>query len=160
MLCLYTFKNRHMHTYSRSVIIRAPIEEVFLFHTDVRNLIKITPSFIKVNVVHADPPGLGQKVSLNIRQFGVIPLNMLMEFFMYEYPTCLADKQIKGPFSSMIQYRYFEDVGGGYTRMKDVFEFSLPFGVLGRLAYSLIVKKMIESMFIYRQNMTKKILES
>lgn len=149
-----------MHTYSRSVIIRAPIEEVFLFHTDVRNLIKITPSFIKVNVVHADPPGLGQKVSLNIRQFGVIPLNMLMEFFMYEYPTCLADKQIKGPFSSMIQYRYFEDVGGGYTRMKDVFEFSLPFGVLGRLAYSLIVKKMIESMFIYRQNMTKKILES
>lgn len=149
-----------MHTYSRSVIIRAPIEEVFLFHTDVRNLIKITPSFIKVNVVHADPPGLGQKVSLNIRQFGVIPLNMLMEFFMYEYPTCLADKQIKGPFSSMIQYRYFEDVGGGYTRMKDVFEFSLPFGILGRLAYSLIVKKMIESMFIYRQNMTKKILES
>ena len=149
-----------MHTYSRSVIIRAPIEEVFLFHTDVRNLIKITPSFIKVNVLHADPPGLGQQVSLHIRQFGVIPLNMLMEFFMYEYPTCLADKQIKGPFSSMIQYRYFEDVGGGYTRMKDVFEFSLPLGILGRLAYSLIVKKMIESMFIYRQNMTKKILES
>jgi len=60
----------------------------------------------------------------------------------------------------MVQYRYFEDLGGGYTRMKDVFEFSLPFGILGRMAYSLIVKNMVEVMFVHRQNMTKKLLES
>ncbi len=149
-----------MHSYTRSVIIRAPIEEVFLFHTDVRNLVRITPSFIKVDVIHADPPGPGQHVQLRVRQFGFLPLNMLMEFFIYDYPTSLADRQIKGPFSSMVQYRYFEDMGGGYTRMKDVFEFSLPLGMLGRMAYSLIVKKMIEVMFVYRQNMTKKLIES
>ncbi len=149
-----------MHSYTRSVIICAPIEEVFLFHTDVRNLVKITPSFIKVKILHAEPPGLGQHVTLNIRQFGMFPMNMVMEFFMYDYPTCLADRQIKGPFSSMIQKRYFEDVGGGYTRMKDVFEFTLPFGIVGRMLHALVVRKIIEIMFVYRQNMTKKILES
>lgn len=149
-----------MHSFTRSVIISAPIEEVFLFHTDVRNLVKITPSFVKARIIHADPPGLGQQVQLSIRQFGFLPLNMLMEFFIYDYPTSLADRQIKGPFSSMVQYRYFEDLGGGYTRMKDVFEFSLPFGILGRMAYSLIVKNMVEVMFVHRQNMTKKLLES
>jgi ligand-binding SRPBCC domain-containing protein len=148
-----------MHTYSRSVIIRAPIEEVFLFHTDVHNLINITPPFIKVKVLHADPPGIGQNVHLKVRQFGFIPLTMHMEFFLYDYPICLADRQIKGPFSSMVQYRYFEDLGGGYTRMKDVFEFSLPLGFLGKLAYTFVMKKLIEQMFVFRQNMTKKILE-
>jgi ligand-binding SRPBCC domain-containing protein len=149
-----------MHTFTRNVIIRASVEEVFLFHTDVQNLLRITPSFIHVKILHADPPGPGQHVQLNIRQFGIIPMKMHMEFFMYEFPNCLADRQLQGPFSSMVQYRYFEDVGGGYARMKDVFEYTLPFGILGVLAQKLFLGKLIERMFVHRQNLTKKILES
>lgn len=148
-----------MHSFTRNIIIRSPIEEVFLFHTDVRNLIKITPSFIKVRVEHADPAGLGQRVHLHVRQFGLLPMRMHMEFFLYEYPSCLADRQIKGPFKKMIQYRYFEDMGGGYTRMRDVFEYELPLGVLGKLAHSLFIGTMIAKMFTHRQNMTKQLLE-
>jgi ligand-binding SRPBCC domain-containing protein len=148
-----------MYSFTRNVIIRASIEEVFLFHTDVTNLVRITPGFIKVDIERADPPGQGQRVHLLIKQFGLIPMRMHMEFFLYEYPSCLADRQIKGPFKQMIQYRYFEDMGGGYTRMRDVFEYDLPFGILGRMAHSLLVRTMIEKMFIHRQNTTKKILE-
>ncbi|MFM7156815.1 MAG: SRPBCC family protein [Bacteroidota bacterium] len=148
-----------MHRFSRSIIIRTSIEEAFLFHTDVRNLVQITPSFLKVNIVHADPPGLGQHVLLRILQFGFIPLNMHMEFFVYDFPHCLADRQLKGPFTSMVQHRYFEDVGGGYTRMEDIFEYSLPFGIFGRFAHVLLMRKLIEHMFVYRQNETKKLLE-
>lgn len=148
-----------MHSFTRNVIIRSSIEEVFLFHTDVTNIIKITPPFIKVTVEHADRAGLGQKVHLLIKQFGIIPMRMHMEFFLYDYPTCLADRQMKGPFKKMTQYRYFEDVGGGYTRMRDVFEYELPLGIIGRLAHSLFVGAMITKMFTHRQNMTKKLLE-
>jgi ligand-binding SRPBCC domain-containing protein len=148
-----------MHSYTRNIIIRSPIEEVFLFHTDVKNLIRITPPFIKVIVEHADPAGQGQNVHLLVKQFGIIPMRMHMEFFLFDYPACLADRQITGPFKSMIQYRHFEDMGGGYTRMCDVFEYELPFGKLGKIAHSLFVKKMIEQMFVHRQNITKKLLE-
>lgn len=148
-----------MHSFTRNIIIRSPIEEVFLFHTDVNNLIRITPPFIKVIVEHADPAGQGQRVNLLVKQFGFIPMRMHMEFFLYDYPACLADRQVKGPFKKMVQYRYFEDMGGGYTRMRDVFEYELPFGSLGKLAHSLLIRKMIEQMFTHRQNITKKILE-
>jgi len=43
--------------------------------------------------------------------------------------------------------------------MRDVFEYELPFGSLGKLAHSLLIRKMIEQMFTHRQNITKKILE-
>ena len=148
-----------MHSYTRSIIIRSPIEEVFLFHTDVKNLLRITPSFLKISVERADQAGQGQQVHLLVKQFGIIPMRMQMEFFLYDYPACLADRQLKGPFKSMTQYRYFEDMGGGYTRMRDVFEYCLPLGILGKIAHSLFIGKMIESMFIHRQNITKKMLE-
>lgn len=148
-----------MHSFTRSIIIRSPIEEVFLFHTDVRNLLRITPSFLKIDIERADPAGQGQQVHLLVKQFGIIPMRMQMEFFLYDYPASLADRQLKGPFKSMTQYRYFEDMGGGYTRMRDVFEYSLPFGFLGNIAHSLFVGTMIEKMFIHRQNITKKMLE-
>lgn len=148
-----------MHSYTRSIIIRSPIEEVFLFHTDVKNLLRITPSFLKIEVERADSAGEGQQVHLLIKQFGIFPMRMQMEFFLYDYPASLADRQIKGPFKSMTQYRYFEDMGGGYTRMKDVFEYSLPFGLIGKIAHSIFVGTMIEKMFVHRQNITKKLLE-
>jgi hypothetical protein len=83
-----------------------------------------------------------------------------MKFVEFEYPSLLSDIQLKGPFKSMKQRRVFEDIGDGYTRMTDYFQYELPLGVLGLCAHVLFVESMIKYMFIHRQNATKKLLES
>ena len=149
-----------MNSYTKSIVIRAIPEEVFLFHTDVNNLVKISPSFVKVSVLHADPPGLGQEVHIKVMQFGIFPIIMKMKFIEYEYPKVLTDMQLTGIFKSLKQVRIIEDIGDGYTRLTDKFEYEMPFGFLGIIAHVLFVRAMIQSMFTFRQNATKKLLES
>jgi ligand-binding SRPBCC domain-containing protein len=103
---------------------------------------------------------VGQEVHLIVKHFKLIPTEMHMKFVDFEYPCVLSDTQLKGPFKTMIQRRVFEDIGDGYTRMTDYFQYELPFGVFGLFAHILFVESMIKSMFIFRQNATKKILES
>ena len=149
-----------MHYFERSIIIKCHQEEVFLFHTDVKNLLKISPKHLDISVKRCDPIGVGQEVHLIVKHFKLIPTEMHMKFVDFEYPSLLTDTQLKGPFKSMIQKRVFEDIGDGYTRMTDYFQYELPLGVLGLCAHVLFVESMIKFMFIFRQNSTKKLLES
>ncbi len=148
-----------MEKFQRSITIKAPIETVFHFHDDTRNLLKITPPNIKVTIEHATAPGLGQIVELKVRQFGFLTSHMKMQFVEYNPPTLFSDRQLKGPFKSMFQRRILSEKNGE-TTLTDIFEYELPFGWLGKLAHTLFVRKQIEEMFTYRQEMTKRILEA
>jgi ligand-binding SRPBCC domain-containing protein len=149
-----------MHVYERSILIKAACQDVFDFHLDPQNLPKITPGFISVKILQAGPPGLGQEVILRLTQFGIPAGTMHMKFTEFEYPFRLSDTQLKGPFKKMFQRRIFTDIGDGYTRLTDRFEYELPLGLLGRLAQKILVGRMIEQMFVYRQNALRKFLET
>ena len=44
--------------------------------------------------------------------------------------------------------------------MKDHVKYQLPFGIIGRIAQSILVKKKIENIFIYRRKVLEKIFEN
>jgi ligand-binding SRPBCC domain-containing protein len=48
----------------------------------------------------------------------------------------------------------------GKTELTDIVEYETPFGFLGRIANTLVIRRQVEEMFSYRQAATKRLLES
>lgn len=148
-----------MERYASSIVIDAPIDRVFHFHDDTRNLLRITPPHIKVRIDAAGTPGPGYRVTLTVRMFGILPMRLVVRITEYDAPHRMADEQVRGPFRTWKQTRLLRSVEGG-TELTDVVEYATPFGWLGRVANAVIIRRQIRSMFDHRQAATKRILES
>jgi ligand-binding SRPBCC domain-containing protein len=148
-----------MERHSRSIVINAPIEQVFHFHDDTRNLLKITPPNINVRIKAMGTPGLHYQVTLTVVMFRLLPMKWVVRITEYEPPFRMTDEQVSGPFTTWKQTRLLREVEGG-TELTDVVEYEAPFGVLGRIANALVIKRQIADMFSYRQQATKRLLES
>jgi hypothetical protein len=66
-----------------------------------------------------------------------------------------VDVQLKGPYKMWRHRHDFEDVEGG-TRMTDGVDYELPFGLLGQLARWLFVRRQVEQIFNYRNEVVVK----
>jgi len=149
-----------MPTYQRSVEIHAPIENVFHFHDDTKNLVKITPPDTKVEILRMDAAGKGQHVLLRITQFKFFKTMWEIVITAYDPPRRMVDEQLQGPFKNWTQVRQIEDLGGGVTRLTDTVDYKLPLGFLGQFVAGFLVARKVRKMFEYRQIKTKEILES
>ncbi len=148
-----------MERIEQTVVIDAPIERVFHFHDDTNNLLKITPPNIKVSIETMGNPGLGYEVTLKIRQFASFVMRWHVKITAYQPPVLMVDEQVRGPFASWKQTRRLQTVNGK-TELTDIVEYEAPFGVLGRIANALVIRRQVEAMFAFRQAATKRLLES
>jgi ligand-binding SRPBCC domain-containing protein len=148
-----------MERIEQRIVIAAPIEQVFHFHDDTRNLLRITPPSIKVAIETMGEPGLGYEVVLKVRQFGIFTMRWKVKITEYTSPTLMSDEQVSGPFAFWKQTRRLRNVEGG-TELTDIVEYQPPFGILGRIANALVIRNQVQQMFTYRQAATKRILES
>ncbi len=148
-----------MELIEQRILIAAPIEQVFHFHDDTRNLLRITPPSIKVAIETMGEPGLGYEVVLKVRQFGIFTMRWKVKITEYTSPTLMSDEQVSGPFAYWKQTRRLRNVEGG-TELTDIVEYQPPFGILGRIANALVIRNQVQQMFTYRQAATKRILES
>ncbi|MFN4985284.1 MAG: SRPBCC family protein [Ignavibacteria bacterium] len=148
-----------MERYQTSILINAPIESVFHFHDDTRNLLRITPPGISVSFTTSGDKGLGQNIHLTVKQFKLFATSWHVRITQYEPPVLMVDEQVKGPFGYWKQTRKLRVVGQ-QTELTDIVEYEAPFGVLGLLASWLVIRRQISSMFAYRQQATKRILEA
>jgi ligand-binding SRPBCC domain-containing protein len=60
-----------------------------------------------------------------------------------------VDEQRKGPYKIWHHEHHFREVEGG-VEMTDIVSYELPFGILGKLAQPLLVKKKLDQIFAYR----------
>ena len=148
-----------MERIEQRIVIAAPIEQVFHFHDDTRNLLRITPPSIKVAIETMGKPGLGYEVVLKVRQFGIFTMRWKVKITECTSPTLMSDEQVSGPFAYWKQTRRLRIVEGG-TELTDIVEYEPPFGILGRIANALVIRNQVQQMFTYRQAATKQILES
>lgn len=148
-----------MTTITRTITINAAIDRVFHFHDDTNNLLKITPPNVRVTIESIGTPGLGYEAILKVRQFGVFTMRWHVRIIRYDPPLAMDDEQISGPFRSWLQQRRFRSTEHG-TELTDIVVYDVPFGILGRIANALVIKRQVENMFAYRQQRTKELLES
>lgn len=149
-----------MPKHESSIEINAPIDKVFHFHDDTKNLLRITPPDTKVEIVAMTPAGKGQKVSLSIMQFGFFKSRWDVEIIEYSPPVRMVDRQVHGPFKSFEQIRTFTKLSDNKTRMTDTVNYELPMSAVSNFFAGKFVAGELTKMFGYRQKKTKEILEA
>lgn len=137
-----------------------PLEDVFVFFSDARNLETLTPQWMRFRILTPEPIRMfrGAKIDYRLRWHG-LPLRWETEIVNWNPPRQFEDLQRKGPYRLWHHTHRFEAVAGG-TRILDEVRYQLPFGVLGRLVHALSVRRNVEEIFAYRQAKIREIFGS
>jgi ligand-binding SRPBCC domain-containing protein len=81
---------------------------------------------------------LGEEVTWQATHFG-IRQRLTSRITMFDRPVHFRDSQVRGTFRHFDHDHFFAAESGG-TVMQDVFDYTSPFGLLGRLADRLFLK--------------------
>jgi ligand-binding SRPBCC domain-containing protein len=131
--------------------IARPIDEVFAFFADAHNLEEITPPWLGFRILSmsTDVVENGTTIRYRLRLHG-IPVHWLTEICECNPPHCFVDVQTSGPYKHWRHKHEFEAHGNG-TKMVDEVNYSLPFGVLGRIVHAAKVRRDVNRIFDYRR---------
>lgn len=143
---------------SRHIEIKCSARDVFEFHARPENLLKITPSHTRVEILYEEPCITGNFLRLKVTHFNLVSFDWEVVFTEVRGHRILCDAATKSPFVMWRQRREFGDLVDGAVLFDHV-EYTLPFGVLGVIADWLVVRWVIKAMFKQRQLATKKLLD-
>jgi ligand-binding SRPBCC domain-containing protein len=102
--------------------------------------------------------GLNESVTWRAKHFGVYQ-NLTSKITEYERPNYFVDEMQKGAFSEFKHEHHFKELNGE-TLMTDFFEYKSPFGILGKLADKLFLKKYMTELLSERNRIVKEFAES
>lgn len=138
------------HTLRRAQWIPRPIDDVFAFFSDARNLEEITPPWLGFGIVTQGPIRIarGTRIRYRLRLHG-IPLGWTTEIRQWRPPLRFVDVQLRGPYRLWHHTHRFEPKDGG-TLMTDIVRYRLPFGILGRAMHLAVVRREVERIFAFR----------
>jgi len=138
--------------------INLPIQDVFLFFSQPKNLSLITPPRLKFNILTPEPIQMneGQLIDYTLTIMYIINIRWTTLITMYQEPNIFIDQQLKGPYSLWHHTHTFEEKDGG-TLIKDKVIYGIPFGWFGRFLNFVYIKHDINSIFKYRHQILNKI---
>jgi ligand-binding SRPBCC domain-containing protein len=130
--------------------IELPVEQVFAFYAEARNLEAITPPWLGFRVLTPGAIAMrpGALIEYRLRLHGV-PLRWRTRIAVWEPPRRFVDVQVRGPYALWEHTHDFTPVDGG-VEIRDRVRYALPLGVLGRLAHTLLVRRDLERIFAFR----------
>lgn len=142
-----------MKTYSfvTQTILNKPLSEVFPFFANAENLDKVTPPWLKFEILTLLPIEMkvGTKVDYRLRLHG-IPIHWCSEITEWDPPHKFTDYQLKGPYRFW-QHQHFFTAEGNQTRMIDRVEYGIPGWIFAAIVHSLFVKLDLIKIFEYRE---------
>jgi ligand-binding SRPBCC domain-containing protein len=147
-----------VYTLHRELWIPQPLPKVFDFFSRAENLERITPPWMRFRILTPPPIQMkqGATIAYALRVRG-IPLRWLTEIERWNPPFEFIDVQAKGPYKIWRHTHRFSEVAGG-TSIEDTVQYSLPFGLLGRLAHRLQVARDLSQIFDYRSQRVQALL--
>jgi ligand-binding SRPBCC domain-containing protein len=134
----------------RQVVAGSP-SEVFAFFRDPFNLEAITPPWLGFKVVESTDRTVrpGTTIRYRLRLHG-IPLGWESRIAEYVEGEVFADEMLSGPYRRWYHRHAFRSTTDG-VEIEDVVEYELPFGLLGRLAHALFVRRQLRAIFSFRE---------
>jgi hypothetical protein len=127
--------------------VRRPLEEIFAFFSDARNLDTLTPPWVGFRILTPEPIDMrrGTLIDYRIRIHG-IPLRWRTEIIDWDPPHRFVDLQLRGPYRWWHHEHRFERCGEE-TRIIDDVEYRAPFHWI---SHPLFVQRDVERIFDYR----------
>ena len=131
-----------------SIWLPRPLEVVFDFFADARNLEVLTPPWLRFQIVTPEPIAMrpGARIAYRLKLHG-IPLRWDSEIAVWEPPYRFVDVQRRGPYRRWVHEHTFEEQGGG-TLVSDHVRYAV---LGGALVERLFVRPDVEKIFAYRR---------
>jgi ligand-binding SRPBCC domain-containing protein len=139
------------YTLETQTILNKSIQDVFPFFANAENLNKVTPPWLKFEILAPLPIEMkvGTKVDYRLRLHGV-PIRWRSDITEWDPPHKFTDIQIKGPYRFW-KHEHFFTAESNRTKMIDRVEYAIPGWILARIVHSLFVKRDLEKIFDYRE---------
>ena len=102
--------------------------------------------------------GLDEEVTWEATHFGVRQC-LTARIVAFDRPHHFRDSMVSGAFQRFDHDHYFEP-DGAHTVMRDVFDYTSPFGVLGNLADWLFLQRYMQRLLVIRNQLIKTVAES
>lgn len=153
----------NMVTLKEITVIRAPIARCFdlarSVEAHVAGNVHWGEAAVAEGGVTSGLVGLGQRVTWRAKHFAIWH-RLTSEITAMDRPASFQDTMIAGPFHSMQHDHVFRTLSPGITEMEDVFRFTAPLPVLGRLAEILVLRRYMQGLLRERNAVLKEIAES
>jgi ligand-binding SRPBCC domain-containing protein len=138
----------YVHHLETRIWLPQPLELVFGFFANARNLDLLTPPWLHFRIRTPGPieMGRGATIAYELRLRG-IPLRWQSEIAIWEPPYRFVDVQRRGPYRRWAHEHTFAEQAGG-TLVSDHVVYAVPGGIL---VQRLLVAPDLRRLFRYRQ---------
>lgn len=146
-----------IHRLSLEQIIPAPLEKVWEYFCDPKNLNTITPPDMNFEILDGgeNPMYEGQLIEYRVEFVRGIRSRWLTEISHVRACEYFVDEQRMGPYRFWYHEHAFEEVSSG-TLMKDRVSYAVPMGFMGDMLDRVWIAERLKGIFDYRR---KKITE-
>lgn len=133
--------------------LKIDLKTAWDFISSPKNLATITPSYMGF-VIKSPPEDIEKMYAGQIIEYDVTPLlgikmRWVTEITYVEPGHYFVDIQRFGPYALWHHKHFLKEVPGG-VEVTDLIHYKPPFGLLGRLAHALFIKKQLKTVFDYR----------
>lgn len=102
--------------------------------------------------------GMDESVTWRAKHFGIYQ-NLTSKITEYDRPKHFVDEMVNGAFKEFKHEHHFAELNDG-TLMTDIFDYKSPFGILGKVADKLFLKKYMTELLTERNRIVKQFAES
>ena len=143
--------------FRRSVELDAPIERVYAFHADPRNIPAISPTWQRVEIKRGgEPARVGESFEIAVRFFGLLRLHWRGVWREAQNPTRLVDEALQSPFAYWRHRHEFSVLPNGRTQMTDHVSYKFPGGWIGKWLGETVGRVQFGLMFADRHARTQR----
>ncbi|HPF52051.1 MAG TPA: SRPBCC family protein [Draconibacterium sp.] len=147
------------YQFSRTQKIPATLDELWRFISAPDNLKTITPPGMGFEIT-SDSIGKemyeGMIISYRVKPLLNIDTLWVTEITHIKNKEYFVDEQRIGPYKMWHHEHFITDIEGGVL-MTDIISYQPPFGIIGNLANSLLIKKKLNQIFNFRMQALEEI---
>ena len=146
------------HRLEREQLVPRPVPEVFAFFSQAHNLERITPPWLRFEVLTPGSIAMaaGTLIEYRLRLHGV-SLRWISRIEEWETDRGFVDRQVRGPYRLWHHRHEFVPHADG-TVVRDRVRYALPLGRLGDLAHTAFVRRDLERIFDFRRAAVDRLL--
>ena len=140
--------------------IDAPIETVFDLARSIDLHVQSTAQTNEKAVAGCTTGliSLGESVTWEATHFGV-KQRLATKIVQFDRPRHFRDSMVSGAFKRFDHDHHFETIAG-QTLMKDTFDYTSPFGIIGRIADFMFLERYMSRLLRTRNGHIKSVAES
>lgn len=138
--------------------IDVPKERVWDFFSKPENLLKITPSDMKMKIEDIPEGAMypGMILRYKVSPLLGIPLNWTSHISALKEGDYFVDDMLEGPFKVWHHQHRFESKEGG-TLIIDDLHYRIPLEPLSKIFHPILVQRNLEKMFQHRESVVKEL---